>query len=348
MSLAFLLTSLVIVATPGTGVLYTLAAGLSRGARASVLAAFACTLGIVPHLAAAITGLAALLHTSAVAFQTLKYLGVAYLLYLAWQTWHDKDALVVDEDDAPVSARTVIVTGVLINILNPKLTMFFFAFLPQFVDPAATHQWLPMLELSAVFMAMTFVVFAVYGVFAASVRTHVIARPRIVTWLRRSFAACFVGAGRPAGACVSLGAGQALMPTSSRVRSRRSRSGAPVAMTPSTAHRTIVGAHRTAKTSGVIGLRTSRRSAQATAAGTRSSASRASRPIAASSGPDSVHSCSARIRPAASTRCVRSGTSRIVLAATATASRTSVRSSPRRPTTAVTYGVSCRRPASLV
>ena len=101
MSLAFLLTSLVIVATPGTGVLYTLAAGLSRGARASVLAAFACTLGIVPHLAAAITGLAALLHTSAVAFQTLKYLGVAYLLYLAWVTWHDKDALVVDEDEAP-------------------------------------------------------------------------------------------------------------------------------------------------------------------------------------------------------------------------------------------------------
>ena len=195
MSPAFLLTSLVIVATPGTGVLYTLAAGLSRGARASVLAAFACTLGIVPHLAAAITGLAALLHTSAVAFQTLKYLGVAYLLYLAWVTWRDKDVLVVEEDQAPVSARTVIVTGVLINILNPKLTMFFFAFLPQFVDPDSGRQWLPMLELSAVFMAMTFAVFAAYGVFAASVRTHVIARPRVVTWMRRSFAACFVALG---------------------------------------------------------------------------------------------------------------------------------------------------------
>jgi threonine/homoserine/homoserine lactone efflux protein len=194
-SLAFLLTSLVIVATPGTGVLYTLAAGLSRGARASVLAAFACTLGIVPHLAAAITGLAALLHASAVAFQTLKYLGVAYLLYLAWVTWHDKDALVVDQDDAPVSARKVIVTGVLINILNPKLTMFFFAFLPQFVATNEPRPWIPMLELSAVFMAMTFVVFAVYGVFAAAVRTHVIARPRIVTWMRRSFAACFVALG---------------------------------------------------------------------------------------------------------------------------------------------------------
>ena len=195
MSVAFLLTSLVIVATPGTGVLFTLAAGLSRGARASVLAAFACTLGIVPHLAAAITGLAALLHTSAVAFQTLKYLGVAYLLYLAWVTWHDRDALVVEESSAPVSARKVIVTGVLVNILNPKLTMFFFAFLPQFVDPTTPDRLLPMLQLSAVFMAMTFVVFAAYGVFAAAVRTHVIARPRVVIWLRRSFAACFVGLG---------------------------------------------------------------------------------------------------------------------------------------------------------
>jgi len=195
MSAAFLLTSLVIVATPGTGVLFTLAAGLSRGARASVLAAFACTLGIVPHLAAAITGLAALLHTSAVAFQTLKYLGVAYLLYLAWVTWHDRDALVVEESSAPVSARKVIVTGVLVNILNPKLTMFFFAFLPQFVDPTAPNRLLPMLQLSAVFMAMTFVVFAAYGVFAAAVRTHVVARPRVVIWLRRSFAACFVGLG---------------------------------------------------------------------------------------------------------------------------------------------------------
>ena len=71
MSTAFLLTTLVIVATPGTGVLYTLAAGLSRGARASVVAAFGCTLGIVPHMVAAITGLAALLNASALAFQTL-------------------------------------------------------------------------------------------------------------------------------------------------------------------------------------------------------------------------------------------------------------------------------------
>jgi threonine/homoserine/homoserine lactone efflux protein len=194
-SIEFLLTSLVIVATPGTGVLYTLAAGLSRGARASIVAAVGCTLGIVPHLAAAITGAAALLHTSAVAFQTVKYLGVAYLLYLAWATWKDRGALTVEEDAAPRSARRVITSGVLINILNPKLTIFFFAFLPQFVSTSDSNALVRMLGLSAVFMAMTFGVFAVYGVFAAAARRHVISRPRFVTGMRRFFAVTFVALG---------------------------------------------------------------------------------------------------------------------------------------------------------
>ncbi|MGZ8648293.1 MAG: LysE family translocator [Solirubrobacteraceae bacterium] len=192
MSAEFLLTTLVIVATPGTGVIYTLAAGLARGARASVLAAFACTLGILPHMLAAITGLAALLHTSAVAFQTLKYLGVAYLLYMAWSTLREKGALTVEEDAAPRSARNVIVSGVLINILNPKLTIFFFAFLPQFVSAGEASTVLRMLELSAVFMLVTFVVFAGYGLFAAAVRRHVVSRPTVMNWMRRVFAGSFV------------------------------------------------------------------------------------------------------------------------------------------------------------
>jgi threonine/homoserine/homoserine lactone efflux protein len=191
-SAEFLLTTLVIVATPGTGVLYTLAAGLARGGRASVLAAFACTLGILPHMLAAITGLAALLHTSAVAFQTLKYLGVAYLLYMAWSTLREKGALTVEEDAAPRSARKVIVSGVLINILNPKLTIFFFAFLPQFVSAGEASTVLRMLELSAVFMLVTFVVFAGYGLFAAAVRRHVVSRPAVMNWMRRVFAGSFV------------------------------------------------------------------------------------------------------------------------------------------------------------
>jgi threonine/homoserine/homoserine lactone efflux protein len=192
MSIEFLITSLIIVVTPGTGVIYTLAAGLSRGARASVLAAFACTLGIIPHLLAAITGLAALLHTSALAFQTLKYLGVAYLLYLAWATLQEKGALAVEEETAPRSAMSVIVSGILINILNPKLTIFFFAFLPQFVPSDEPGAVLSMVELSAVFMLLTFVVFCTYGIFAASVRSQIVSRPQVMTWMRRVFAGSFI------------------------------------------------------------------------------------------------------------------------------------------------------------
>ena len=196
MSTEFVLTTLVVVATPGTGVLYTLAAGLARGARASVVAAFGCTLGVVPHMLAAITGLAALLHTSALAFQVLKYLGVAYLLFMAWSTLRDKSSLTVEEA-APLSAMKVIVSGVLVNLLNPKLTLFFFAFLPQFVSTTEAQAPLRMLGLSAVFMLVTFAVFVVYGVFAAAVRDQIIYRPRVVTWMRRVFGGAFVAlAGR--------------------------------------------------------------------------------------------------------------------------------------------------------
>jgi threonine/homoserine/homoserine lactone efflux protein len=194
-SIEFLITSLIVVASPGTGVLYTLGTGLSRGSRASVIAAFGCTLGIVPHMAAAILGLAAILHTSAVAFQTFKYLGVAYLLYMAWNALREHGALRVEHNVDARSAVQVTVTAILINILNPKLSIFFLAFLPQFIDASEPHPISQMLVLSAVFMFMTFVVFVGYGLFAASIRTHVISRPRVLTWLRRTFAGAFVALG---------------------------------------------------------------------------------------------------------------------------------------------------------
>ena len=195
MSVEFLVTSFIVIVSPGTGVLYTLATGLSRGFRASVVAAFGCTIGIVPHMAAAILGLAALLHTSAVAFQTFKYLGVAYLLYMAWNTLREHGALRVEKEIDTRSAIQVTVTAILINILNPKLSIFFLAFLPQFVSAGEPEPLWRMLALSAIFMLMTFVVFVGYGLFAASIRDHVISRPRVLTWMRRSFAAAFVTLG---------------------------------------------------------------------------------------------------------------------------------------------------------
>jgi threonine/homoserine/homoserine lactone efflux protein len=195
MSLDFLITSLIVIASPGTGVLLTLAAGLSRGRRASLVAAFGCTLGIVPHMAAAIMGLAALLHTSAVAFQILKYLGVAYLLYMAWSTLKEGGALSVDPRIDARSSIQVIVSAILLNVLNPKLSIFFLAFLPQFVRADEAYPLARMLELSGLFMLLTFVVFAFYGLFAAAVRRHVVSRPQVLTWLRRTFAGAFAALG---------------------------------------------------------------------------------------------------------------------------------------------------------
>ncbi len=196
MTLSFLVTSLIVVASPGTGVLYTLAVALTQGARASIAAAFGCTLGIVPHMTAAMLGLAAVLHTSALAFAALKWCGVAYLLYMAWQALRETGALALParREGRPGSGR-VIVTGFLINILNPKLSIFFLAFLPQFIAADETSPLARMVELSSAFMAMTLAVFVLYGLFAAAVRDRVISRPKAMTWLRRSFAAGFAALG---------------------------------------------------------------------------------------------------------------------------------------------------------
>ena len=191
MSLAFLLTSLIVVVSPGTGVIYTLASALKGGRRAAIAASIGCTLGIVPAMLAAMVGLAAVLHTSALAFALLKWLGVGYLLFMAWQQLGERGALSVEaRPDAQVETR-VIFRGFLINILNPKLSIFFLAFLPQFIPGDEAYPVARMLELSATFMLMTFVVFVLYGLFAARVRDHVVSRPRVLAWLRRAFAGGF-------------------------------------------------------------------------------------------------------------------------------------------------------------
>jgi threonine/homoserine/homoserine lactone efflux protein len=184
-----------VVASPGTGVLYTLAVALAQGSRASVAAAFGCTLGILPQMVGAMLGLAAILHTSALAFAALKWCGVAYLLYMAWQALRETGALAIKAEPSQKSDRRVIVTAILINILNPKLSIFFYAFLPQFIAIDEPHPVARLLELSGAFMLMTFVVFAIYGLFAAAVRDRVISRPKVLAWLRRSFAAGFAALG---------------------------------------------------------------------------------------------------------------------------------------------------------
>ncbi|WP_085868086.1 LysE family translocator [Pseudoruegeria aquimaris] len=193
----FLLTAFIVVLAPGTGVIYTLGTGLARGGRAALAAAFGCTLGIVPHLLAATLGLAALLHASAVIFQAVKFAGVAFLLYLAWQTLKEGGSFDADGTGAkaPLRAGPIAVKGALINILNPKLSIFFLAFLPQFLSANPATATAEMLLLGAVFMAMTFAIFVLYGLFAAAARDRVLRSPRALRWMRRAFAAAFAGLG---------------------------------------------------------------------------------------------------------------------------------------------------------
>ena len=194
-STEFLLTSLVVVLIPGSGVVFTVSTGLARGRRASFYAALGCTLGILPHLLATVLGLAAVMHTSALAFQALKYAGVAYLFYLALATWRDRSTFAVQPVTGNSGAVSLVSKALLLNILNPKLTIFFLAFLPQFVVSGTASPLPQMLGLSAVFMVMTFVVFVVYGLLADAFRTAVIESPQVQTWLRRGFAGAFAGLG---------------------------------------------------------------------------------------------------------------------------------------------------------
>ena len=192
-SLQFLITSLIVVLIPGTGVIYTVSTGLTQGKKASLYVALGCTLGIVPHLLATILGLAALMHTSAVAFQLLKWAGVVYLFYVAWGTWRDKSAFQLDDNPSKSHALGLISKAILMNVLNPKLTIFFLAFLPQFIPANSTHVLAPMLLLSAIFMLMTLAVFVVYGLLAHTFRHFVVESARVQTFLRYGFTAAFIG-----------------------------------------------------------------------------------------------------------------------------------------------------------
>ncbi len=191
----FLITSLIVVLIPGTGVVFTVSTGLLLGRRASIFASIGCTAGIVPHLLASVLGLAAILHMSAVAFQAVKFAGVAYLFYLAYAMWRDTGAFSFDKPATETTPRSIMVRAFLLNILNPKLSIFFLAFLPQFVTPGAESPLAQMLVLSGVFMAMTFAVFVVYGFLAHGFRRAVMSSRRIQRWLQRGFAAAFAGLG---------------------------------------------------------------------------------------------------------------------------------------------------------
>jgi threonine/homoserine/homoserine lactone efflux protein len=184
----FLLASLVVVLIPGTGVIYTITTGLTLKWRASIAAAIGCTLGIVPHILASILGLSALLDMSAQVFSALKMAGAMYLLYLAWNMWREAGTLEINKKSTETSTAQIVTKAIAINLLNPKLTIFFFAFLPLFVSKDSSSPTMEMIMLSTVFMGMTFFIFALYGILASGISAYLINSSRAVKRLQQAFA----------------------------------------------------------------------------------------------------------------------------------------------------------------
>jgi threonine/homoserine/homoserine lactone efflux protein len=190
-SIEFLLTALIIVLAPGTGVLFTIATGLGRGRLATVAASAGCTAATILHLLAALLGIAAILHTSALLFQLVKYAGAAYLIYLAIQTLRDRGPVRFEAAPEATSLARTAWTGFVINILNPKVSIFFLAFLPQFMSADPTHAVGEILVLGGVFVVMTFVVFLAYGQIAGLARDRILSSARAMAWIRRITAGAF-------------------------------------------------------------------------------------------------------------------------------------------------------------
>jgi threonine/homoserine/homoserine lactone efflux protein len=189
----FLLASLIVVLIPGTGAVYTITTGLTQKWRASIAAAVGCTIGIVPHMLASILGLSALLNMSAQVFSLLKLAGSAYLLYLAWDMWRDAGKLEINKKNAESGFLQIIAKAITINLLNPKLTIFFLAFLPLFISKNSTTPTAEMILLSAIFMGMTFIVFALYGILSSGISTYLKNSSRAVRRLQRTFAVILAG-----------------------------------------------------------------------------------------------------------------------------------------------------------
>lgn len=188
MSFEYLLTAFIVCVVPGLGVIYTLSSTLGGGMRAGLWAALGCTIATVIHMLVAMAGLAALLHTSAVLFQAVKFAGVAYLLWMAWGALQGAGGLQFRAAE-PTPVRRLVGRGIMINLLNPKLPMFFMAFLPQFLPAGAGLGAL--VELGLGFAGMTFGVFVIYAALAASGRDAVLASETAMRWIRRIFAASF-------------------------------------------------------------------------------------------------------------------------------------------------------------
>ncbi|MGD0586841.1 MAG: LysE family translocator [Oryzomonas sp.] len=192
--LYFLGASIALSLAPGPDNIFVVTQGIARGRKAAIVTALGMCSGISVHTTAAAFGISALFYSSLVAFTIIKYAGAAYLLYLAWRTLRERAAIrLAKADDRPGAA--LFKRGFIMNVLNPKVAMFFLAFLPQFVTPKASHFALQMLFLGFIFMLQAIVIFCLIGYFSGSIGNLILTRPRIGKYLDFMTAGVFTSLG---------------------------------------------------------------------------------------------------------------------------------------------------------
>lgn len=190
-SFEFLVTSLIIVLIPGPGVVFTVSVALFKSRFESIIAAFGCTLGTVPHLLVSILSLLALFSLDSIFFEVVKYLGIAYLIYLSFSLFKDKGILKIEDKNIASNNYEIVLKAIMINLLNPKLSIFFLSFLPQFISSDTNTLLTDILVLSLIFMLMTFIVFVMYAVFARVMKNKIFKSKENLKIIQKVFALVF-------------------------------------------------------------------------------------------------------------------------------------------------------------
>lgn len=194
--LVFVVASLVLIVTPGQDMILVMSRSVAQGAAAGVATAAGVSVGLMGHTILATLGLGAVLRTSELLFIALKLVGAAYLLYLGIGLLLTKrSALELGVSTAPRSVRKLFMDGALSNLSNPKIAIFYFAFLPQFVLPAAQHPTLTVMALGSAFAVLTFLIKGPVGMFAGALSGWLRTRPGVLAWVYRSSGAVLVGLG---------------------------------------------------------------------------------------------------------------------------------------------------------
>jgi len=197
--LAFSLAALVLIAVPGPNLIYIVARGVEQGRRAAVVSALGVETGSLVHVAAAAIGLSALLASSDLAFDVIRYLGAAYLVYLGLRTLLRKGGASGDGAvGSPARLRDTYRQAVWVNVLNPKVALFFLAFLPQFVDPARGAPRAQILVLGAVFLLVGLCVDLAYAAAAGTIGHRLGRRPRALRWQRYTSGTVYLALGAAA------------------------------------------------------------------------------------------------------------------------------------------------------